>query len=108
MRARITSGPSSLPRKTSSCASPRSVSAKRTSETRAPPPARGRGRIGAFSTGAFIAREDRSLVLGEHVLGDDHPLDLRGALVDLQDLRVAHQLLDRVVLHVPDAAEDLH
>src|SRR4051812_23570669 len=29
---------------------------------------------------------------------DDQPLDLRGALVELHDLGVAHQLLDQVVL----------
>ena len=32
----------------------------------------------------------------------------RGAFVDLEDLRVAHQLLDGVLLHVAVAAEDLH
>src|SRR3954454_10241894 len=42
------------------------------------------------------------------LFGDDEALDLRGALVDLEQLRVAHQLLDRVLLHVPVAAEDLH
>ena len=41
----------------------------------------------------------------EHVAGDDDALDLVGALVDLGDLGVAHVLLDRVVLHVPIAAE---
>src|SRR3954464_7774329 len=42
------------------------------------------------------------------LFGDHEPLDLRGALVDLEQLRVAHQLLDGVLLHVPVAAEDLH
>ena len=44
----------------------------------------------------------------EEVAPDDHALDLRRALVDLQQLRVAHQLLDRVLLGVAVAAEDLH
>src|SRR5947209_18526432 len=35
-------------------------------------------------------------------------LDLRGAFVDLEDLRVAHQLLDGVLARVAVAAEDLH
>src|SRR5215210_1138372 len=39
---------------------------------------------------------------------DDEPLDLRGPLVDLEQLGVAHELLDRVLLHVAVAAEDLH
>src|SRR5262249_5696093 len=40
--------------------------------------------------------------------GDHETLDLRGALVDLEQLGVAHQLLDRVLLDVAVAAEDLH
>jgi hypothetical protein len=36
-----------------------------------------------------------------------HALDLRRALVDLEELGVAHQLLDRVLLRVAVAAEDL-
>src|SRR5439155_5584070 len=39
---------------------------------------------------------------------DDQPLDLRGALVELHDLRVAHELLDGVVLDEAVAAVDLH
>src|SRR5712691_7367370 len=38
----------------------------------------------------------------------DLPLDLRGALDDLEDLRVAQPLLDRVVAHDSRAAEHLH
>src|SRR4051794_31054158 len=44
----------------------------------------------------------------EDLLRDHEPLDLRGALVDLEQLRVAHQLLDRVLLHVAVPAEHLH
>ena len=44
----------------------------------------------------------------EEVAGDHDPLDLRRALVDARHLRVPHQALDRVVAHVPVAAEDLH
>src|SRR5262245_27722320 len=43
----------------------------------------------------------------EDVARDDDALDLRGALVDLQELGVAHELLDRVLLGVAVAAEDL-
>src|SRR6266545_3603447 len=39
--------------------------------------------------------------------GDHEALDLGGALVDLVQLGVPHQLLDRVLLHVPVATEDL-
>src|SRR5439155_3746023 len=39
---------------------------------------------------------------------DDHTLDLIGALVDLGDLGVAHHALNRVLAHVPVAAEDLY
>src|SRR5262245_41352145 len=38
---------------------------------------------------------------------DHEPLDLRGALVELHDLRVAHELLDGVVLDEAVAAVDL-
>ena len=50
---------------------------------------------------------DACYLPAEHVARDHHALDLRGALVDLQQLRVAHQLLDRVLLRVAVAAEDL-
>src|SRR4051794_19008736 len=55
-------------------------------------------------------RPERSISITRHEqLSCDHePLDLRRALVDLVELRVAHQLLDRVLLHVAVAAEDLH
>src|SRR6476659_1126442 len=39
--------------------------------------------------------------------GDHEALDLRGALVELHDLGVAEELLDRVVLYEPVAAIDL-
>src|SRR3954470_21053646 len=39
--------------------------------------------------------------------GDDHPLHLVGALVDLGDLGIAHHALDREVLGVTGAAEEL-
>src|SRR5687767_11308354 len=55
-------------------------------------------------------RPERSISIAtgqEYFLGDDEPLDLRRALVDLEELRVPHQLLDRVLLHVAVAAEDL-
>src|SRR5450432_1562740 len=43
----------------------------------------------------------------QDVARDHNPLDLRGALVDLQQLGIAHQLLDRILLGVAVAAEDL-
>src|SRR5664280_255452 len=43
----------------------------------------------------------------EDLLGDDEPLDLARPFIDLVDLRVAHQLLDRVFLRVTVPAEDL-
>ena len=51
---------------------------------------------------------DRAARLLDQVARDDEALDLVRALVDLRDLGVAHVLLDRVVLHVAVAAEDLH
>src|SRR3954452_13827421 len=44
----------------------------------------------------------------EDFFRDHQPLDLRRALVDLEELRVAHQLLHRVLLDVSVAAVDLH
>ena len=41
------------------------------------------------------------------VATDDHPLDLAGALADLEDLGVAVEPGDRVLLHEAVAAEDL-
>src|SRR6188508_1725007 len=56
-------------------------------------------------------RPDRSISIAtrqEDLFRDHESLDLRGALVDLEQLRVAHQLLDGVLLDVAVAAEDLH
>src|SRR4029453_16385227 len=41
----------------------------------------------------------------EDLPGEDETLDLRGAFVDLEELRVAHELFDRVLLDVPVSAE---
>src|SRR6188508_1871216 len=50
-----------------------------------------------------------SIATGQEYFFRDHePLDLRGPLVDLEQLRVAHQLLDRVLLHVAVPAEHLY
>src|SRR5215212_4975761 len=59
-----------------------------------------RGRIGLM-LGASPSRQ-------EDLLRDHEPLDLRRSLVDLEQLRVAHQLLDRILPHVAVAAEDLN
>src|SRR2546427_11800162 len=40
--------------------------------------------------------------------GDDDPLDFAGAFIELRDLRIPEQLLDREVPHVTVAAEQLH
>src|SRR5215211_3926192 len=50
-----------------------------------------------------------TLVAGGHedLAGDDQALDMRGALVDLEQLGVAHELLDRILLDVAVTAEDL-
>ena len=51
----------------------------------------------------------------QRLAGDHEPLDLGGALVQLQDLGVPHQLLDRVLLdeavaaiHLDGVGGDLH
>src|SRR5947208_1650472 len=44
----------------------------------------------------------------EEMLRDHEPLDLARPFVDLQHLRVPHQLLHRVLLHVPVPPEHLH
>src|SRR5689334_21565256 len=54
-----------------------------------------RGRIGSALPG------------GRDLAGDDQPLDLVGALVDLRELGVAIHPLDRIVLGVAGAAVDL-
>src|SRR5512138_3685197 len=46
--------------------------------------------------------------LAQQLLGDDHSLDLVRALVDLGDLGVAHEALDRELAGIAVAAEDLH
>src|SRR5262245_53091468 len=43
----------------------------------------------------------------DHLAGDHESLNLVRALVDLRDLRVAHHPLDRILLHVAVATEDL-
>src|SRR6266545_4107762 len=55
-------------------------------------------------------RPERSIsITGHEQFPCDHEaLDLGGALVDLVELGVAHQLLDGELFHVPVAAEDLH
>src|SRR5712691_2175624 len=56
-------------------------------------------------------RPERSISIvtrQEYFFRDHEPLDLRGALVYLEELRVAHELLDRVLLDVAVAAEHLH
>src|SRR5437764_3152694 len=54
----------------------------------------------------FLFQPDRATRAGDRAR-DDQPLDLRRALPDLVDLRVAEPLLDRVLLDVAVAAKDL-
>src|SRR5438477_518100 len=49
----------------------------------------------------------RALLQAQQLAVDDEPLDLARALVDLGDLGVAVVALDRELLRVPVAAEDL-
>src|SRR5438034_2761044 len=59
----------------------------------------GSSRLRLDGKGPFRQSEDGA--------GDDEPLDLARALVDLRDLRVAVVALDRELLRVAVAAEDL-
>src|SRR2546421_819293 len=52
--------------------------------------------------------EKRRALFLDHLTRDHEPLDLVRPLVDLRDLRVPHHPLDRVLLHVAVAAEDLY
>src|SRR5438045_3458671 len=54
------------------------------------------------------ARKQEGARLLQHLACDHQALDLLCAFVDLRDLRVAHEALDRVLLDVAVAAEDLH
>src|SRR6185503_17113210 len=49
----------------------------------------------------------RNVARHEHLARDDQALDLGRALVQLHDLRVTHELLDRVLLDEAVAAVDL-
>src|SRR4051812_39082666 len=56
-------------------------------------------------------RPERSISIAtwqEYFLRNHEALDLTGPLVDLEQLRVAHQFLHRILLDVSVAAEDLH
>src|SRR6476646_1670128 len=61
----------------------------------------------ARQSSANAGKQERAR-LAQHLAGDHEPLDLLRALVDLRDLGVAHEALDRVLLDVAVAAEDLH
>src|SRR4051795_119437 len=71
-------------------------------------PSRKAQRSGAVR-GVSAARQAPQSVLREKdLLRNNEALNLRGALVDLEELGVAHQLLDRILLDVAVPAEDLH
>src|SRR5262245_51320456 len=53
------------------------------------------------------AGEEEGARLAHHLASDHEALDLLRALVDLRDLRVPHEALDRVLLDVAVAPEDL-
>src|SRR5215211_4844717 len=70
-----------------------------------------RGRSYAESDAAGSCRDGEGPLHWARVQGlasDHQALDLRGSLVELHDLRVAHQLLDRVVLDEAVPAVDLN
>src|SRR5206468_3682944 len=56
---------------------------------------------------ADAGEQERPRLL-HHLARDHEPLDLLRSLVDLGDLRVAHEALGRVLLDVAVATEDLH
>src|SRR5215204_1719143 len=87
-----------------------SVSASARPSPRDPPvtkPTRPERSISITRRGTDRSTRRDSFSRHEQFSGDDEPLDLRGAFVDLEELRVSHQLLHRILLHVPVATEDL-
>src|SRR5687767_4933924 len=70
--------------------------------------ARPRPREAPVTSATRPLRSISSATRQEYFFGDHEALDLRRAFVDLEQLRVAHQLLDGVLLHIAVAAEDLH
>src|SRR6185369_17295257 len=100
----------------SSSASSRTSGRTASGPSKPRPPVSHRGSATSASRPASCPRssarsrpERRRLSLPEKDLLRDHEtLDLRRALVDLEQLRVAHELLDRVLLDVAVSAEDLH
>src|SRR5437667_11998702 len=80
-----------------------------TARTPSRPPARRRRRSRpppARPPSADRRQEERAALTG-HLAGDHEALDFLRALVDLRDLRVAHEALDGVLLDIAVAAEDL-
>src|SRR5215213_317021 len=96
-------------------APPPSSSAASCTTTSSPARARTRAAVSPFGPAPMTkARraladtgEQEGAALAQHLPGDHEPLDLVRALVDLRDLRVPHHALDRVLLDVPVAAQDL-
>jgi membrane protease YdiL (CAAX protease family) len=56
----------------------------------------------------FTSSRSRSQTIGENRLRDRGELHVRRALVDLADLRIAPEFLNRILFRVPVAAKDLH
>src|SRR5829696_4596734 len=69
--------------------------------------ARPRPRLPPVTSAMWPERSSSIATRHEYLTSNHEPLDLRGALVDLEELGVAHELLDRVLLDVAVAAEDL-
>src|SRR5215204_6042470 len=69
--------------------------------------ARPRPRLPPVTSAMWPERSSSIATRHEYLTSNHEPLDLRGALVDLEQLGVAHELLDRVLLDVAIAAEDL-
>jgi len=55
----------------------------------------------------FTSKSNRLQTIGQNRLSDRRELHIRRSLVDLSDLRVAPELLDRILLRVPVAAKEL-
>ena len=55
-----------------------------------------------------IPKSDLLFVLGDMLSSDHHTLYFASALVNLKDLGISHQLLDRVLAVEAGSAEDLH
>src|SRR5689334_6202450 len=101
---------SAQPHKASSAATPYSANGIGAGGAASPQAAAAAAKAAAAAAKAAAAASApiADLACAKQVSGDDDALDLRRALVDLQQLGVTHQLFDRKLLGVAIAAEDLN